>query len=132
MIVITLGELVISSRSKRENFKPSNSLPLSTPQQSIRKFSVHLQTQSKEADGKLTHSHFQSCYTLVEVSSFSSTSVGIVGPGLWLRVGVRALVGVEGDTQEPEELFRLRRLVTSGGVNTLPLLRYQADIRQIK
>ena len=39
MIVITLGELVISSRSKRENFKPSNSLPLSTPQQSIRKFS---------------------------------------------------------------------------------------------
>ena len=53
-------------------------------------------------------------YTLVELSSFSSTRVVMAGPGLWL-------LGVEGVTGE----WRLRRLATSGGLNkALVLLQY--------
>ena len=47
-------------------------------------------------------------YTLVELSSFSSTRVGMAGPGLWL------LLGEAGDTGE----LIPWRLATSGGLNT--------------
>ena len=58
----------------------------------------------------------ESYYTLVELSSFSSTRVVMAGPGLWL-------LGVEGDTCPGE--WRLRRLVTSGGLNTALVLLLQ-------